>query len=149
MWPRDILIRLGATRRYDFLLLPSVAGGGRLEPGGLKNRRGRKRRMRNELSSALRGFLLYIIHDRARARARTYLPTYVNYVLRRELCKLLTPGLTTSKGEKERGVGGRERGWVRLNQSAAMPKADFRVIEGIGAGRRVVLLELAATIING
>lgn len=45
----------------------------------------------------------------------------------------------------------REREAFRRGESsdAEEATADFRVVEGIEAGRRVVLLEPAATIING
>jgi len=132
------------TGRYDFLPFPPVSPGERAarEAGDLKNRRGRKRRMRNELSSALRRFLLCIIHDRARASGP------VNYVLRRESFAN-SSRLALRRQCKE--TGKRERATSRRGESsdAKEATADFRVIEGIEAGRRVVLLEPAATIING
>lgn len=96
--------------------------------------------MRNELSSALRRFPLCIIHGRARARedllttsCKGALQTphawpYVDNVRRRER------GRASRRGE---------------SSDAEEATADFRVTEGIEAGRRVVLPEPAATIING
>lgn len=118
------------------------------EPGDLKNRRSRKRRMRNELSSALRRFPLCIIHDRVRASGP------VNYVLRREsFANSSRLALRRQcKETRERGERGERREASRRRESsdAEEATADFhRVIEGIEASRRVVLLEPAATIING
>lgn len=74
----------------------------------------------------------------------------VNYVLRREgfanSSRLALRRQCKKTRKRERASDFSTR---REQRDAEEATADFRVTEGIEAGRRVVLLEPAATIING